>query len=147
MGLNLPRIAEGIRKGEIKNLIVFGEDVTKHGLDADLLGKLEILVVSDILPNATTELAHYLLPGCAHAEKRGTMTNAKGQVQKFMKAIEPRGDARAEWEFLHDLVYGLGDRNNIVSMEKLFNEMAREVPAFHELTWAGLGDKGARVPV
>ena len=90
MGSNLPKIAEGIRQGRIKTLIVFGEDVTRHGLSADLLGKLETLIVSDILPNETTKLAHYLLPGCAHAEKRGTFTNAKGRVQKFMKAVEPR---------------------------------------------------------
>jgi len=48
-----------------------------------LTGKLETLIVSDILPNATTNLAHYLLPGCAHAEKRGTFTNTKGRVQKI----------------------------------------------------------------
>ena len=104
MGSNLPKIAEGIRSGRIKTLIVFGEDVTRHGIGADLLGKLETLIVSDILPNETTRLAHYLLPGCAHAEKRGTFTNTKGRVQKFMKAVEPPGDARPEWEVLRELV-------------------------------------------
>ena len=39
MGSNLPKIADGIRNGSIKTLIVFGEDVTKHGIGADLLGK------------------------------------------------------------------------------------------------------------
>ena len=96
---NLPKIAEGIRSGKIKTLIVFGEDVTKHGIGADLLGKLETLIVSDILPNETTKLAHYLLPGCAHAEKRGTFTNTKGRVQKFMKAVEAPGDARPNGNF------------------------------------------------
>ncbi len=61
------------------------------------------LIVSDILPNKTTELAHYLLPGCAHAEKRGSFVNAKGRVQRFMQNIQPKGDARPEWEFLHEL--------------------------------------------
>jgi len=32
MGSNLPRIAQGIRSGRIRTLIVFGEDVTKHGI-------------------------------------------------------------------------------------------------------------------
>src|SRR5207248_900505 len=62
MGSNLAGIAEGIQSGRIKTLLVFGEDVTKHGIGPDLLGKLETLIVSDILPNATTALAHYLLP-------------------------------------------------------------------------------------
>ena len=82
MGAKIPEIARGIEQGKIRTLIVFGEDVTKHGISAELLGKLETLVVSDILPSETTKLAHYLLPGCAHAEKRGTFTNTKGRVQK-----------------------------------------------------------------
>src|SRR5260370_5756682 len=40
MGSNLTKIAEGIRNGVIRTLVVFGEDVTKHGIGADLLGKL-----------------------------------------------------------------------------------------------------------
>ena len=144
-GINLPRIAAGIAAGKIKTLIVFGEDVTKHGISAELLGKVETLIVSDILPNATTAAAHYLLPGCAHVEKRGSFTNAKGRVQRFMKAIEPKGDARAEWEFLHDLVFNVTGQDGFVSIEGLFNQMAREVPAFSGLTWGGLGDLGVTV--
>ena len=145
MGSGLPQIAEAIRQGRIRTLIVFGEDVTKHGLNADLLGKLETLIVSDILPNATTALAHYLLPGCAHAEKRGTFINAKGRVQKFLKAIEPKGDSRPEWEFLHELIYNVTGQNGYVSIEGLFNQMAQEIPAFHGLTWAALGDLGVTI--
>src|SRR5205814_7131644 len=135
MGANLPKIAEAIKAGTIRTLIVFGEDVTKQGLSPELLGKLETLIVSDILPNETTKLAHYLLPGCAHAEKRGTFTNIKGRVQKFLKAVEPPGDARPEWEFLHELVVNMTGQNSLVSIEGLFNQMAAEVPAFNGLSW------------
>lgn len=147
MGSNLPKIADAIRAGQVKTLIVLGEDVTKHGIGADLLGKLETLVVSDILPNETTRLAHFLLPGCAHAEKRGTFTNTKGRVQKFMKAVEPRGDARAEWEYLHELVAALTGESSHLSIEALFNRMAGAVPAFKGLTWAALGDTGVTVQI
>ncbi len=121
--------------------------MTQHGIDAELLGKLDTLIVSDILPNATTRLAHYLLPGCAHAEKRGTFTNIKGRVQKFMKAVEAPGDARPEWEFLHDLVYNVTGQDGFLTIEGLFNEMAKDVPAFNGLTWAGLGDTGVTVQI
>jgi NADH-quinone oxidoreductase subunit G len=144
MGSNLPKIAADIAAGHIKTLFVFGEDVTRCGLGANLLGNLKTLVVSDILPNKTTELAHYLLPGCAHAEKRGSFVNGKGRVQRFMQNIQPKGNARPEWEFLHELVHGA---NGPPSIEAVFNEMAREVPAFHGLTWAALGDLGVNVPI
>jgi NADH-quinone oxidoreductase subunit G len=147
MGSNLPKIAEGIRSGRVKTLLVFGEDVTRHGIGADLLGKLETLIASDILPNETSRLAHYVLPGCAHAEKRGTFTNTKGRVQKFMKAVEPPGDARPEWEFLRELVFQVTGQDGFVSIEGLFNQMAGEIPAFKGLTWAALGDTGVTVPI
>jgi predicted molibdopterin-dependent oxidoreductase YjgC len=146
-GSNVARIADAIRKGSVTTLIVFGEDVTKAGLGPELLAKLETLIASDILPNKTTEAAHYLLPGCAHAEKRGTFTNVKGRVQRFMKAVEPPGNARPEWEFLHELIFNVTGQNGFVSIEGLFNQMAKDVPAFAGLTWAGLGDLGASVPI
>jgi NADH-quinone oxidoreductase subunit G len=167
MGINLAKIADGIAQGKIKTLLVFGENIAKrgvsnvqlreretisevvddHGLTPELLGKLDNLIVSDILPNETTKLAHYVLPGCAHAEKRGTFTNTKGRVQKFMKAVEAPGDARPEWEFLHDLVYHVTGQNGFVTIEGLFNEMARDVSAFNGLTWAALGDTGVTVQI
>ncbi len=147
MGSNLGKIAEGIRSGRIKTLIVFGEDVTRHGIGADLLARLDLLVASDILPNATTKLAHFVLPGCAHVEKRGTFVNVKGQVQKFMKAIEPKGEARAEVEFLKELLPTVTGWTAPRSLEGLFNQMAGEIPALQGVTWAALGDTGVRVQI
>jgi len=147
MGSRLGAIASGIRDGRIKTLIVFGEDVTKYGISADLLAKLETLTVSDILPSHTTSAAHYILPGCAHVEKRGSFITGKGRVQRFMRAIEPRGDARPEWEFLHELVFSVTGQNGFVSIEGLFNQMAAEIPALAGVTWASLGDTGRTVPI
>src|SRR5688572_4402662 len=145
MGSNIRDIADAIRSGKIRTLIVFGEDVTKHGIGTDLLGKLETLIVSDILPSETTARAHYVLPGCAHAEKRGTFINTRGRVQRFMKAIEPKGEARAEWEILHELVLHVTGQNDFVSIEGLFNQMAAEIPAMKGVTWAALGDMGVTI--
>jgi NADH-quinone oxidoreductase subunit G len=147
MGARLPSIAEGIRSGGIKTLIVFGADVTKHGLSAELLDRLDALIVSDILPNPATERADYLLPGCAHAEKRGTFTNLKGRVQRFSPAVEPPGEARPEWEFLEELVGEVTGAAPTGNFAALFDQMAQNVPAFHGLTWAGLGDTGLTVPL
>ena len=146
-GANLAKIADGIRSGSIRTLIVFGEDVTKHGIGGDLLAKLDTLIVSDILPNATTAAAHFVLPGCAHVEKRGTFVNVKGRVQKFMRAVEAPGDARPEWEFLHELVHHVPGQNGFSTIEGLFNQMAREVPGFAGLEWAKLGDTGVTVQI
>ncbi|MFO1461713.1 MAG: molybdopterin-dependent oxidoreductase [Verrucomicrobiota bacterium] len=147
MGIRLTEIAEGIRSGAIRTLLVFGEDVTQHGIGSDLLARLETLVVSDILPNPTTAAAHYLLPGCAHAEKRGTFINGKGRLQRFLKAVEGRGDARPEWEFLRDLAASVTGKSAPATLEGIFNEMSDSIPAFGGVRWSGIGDLGVNVTI
>ena len=145
MGSKLPKITEAMRAGKVTTLVVFGEDVTKHGIPSELLEKLELLIVSDILPNETTRRAHYLMPGCAHAEKRGSFVNGKGRVQKFMKAVEPPGQARPEIEFLQEIVLDVAGKNGSHSLEGLFNNMASEWAPLTGITWAALGDAGKDV--
>ncbi len=147
MGINLPKIAAGIRSGKIANLIVFGEDVTRHGIDDALLQKLDFLVVSDILPNQTTKKAKFQLPGCAYVEKRGTFVNAKGRLQRFLKAVEGPGESRPEAEFLAELVSQITGEKYPASMEGLFNKMASEVKAFAGIRWEDIGEFGVDVPI
>jgi NADH-quinone oxidoreductase subunit G len=147
LGARLARIAEAIAAGHVRTLLVWGEDVTRHGLKAELLEPLDWLVASDILPNATTARARLLLPGCAHAEKRGSYINVKGRVQRFGKAVEPPGHARPEAEVLAEVVAQLTGERLPDSMEALFNRMAGELPGLRGVTWAALGDQGVTVPV
>ncbi len=141
-GIQLPKIATGIAAGTIRSLIVFGEDVTSHGLDAGLLAKLDLLVVSDVLPNPTTEAATHLLPGAAPVEKRGTLVNVKGRLQKFNKAVEAPGEARPEVEFLQELVEAVAGPIGTATIEGLFNRMTAEIAGFGGVQWAAVGDTG-----
>ena len=147
LGSSLPGIADRIRSGAIRGLIVFGEDVTRHGVSVAMLQGLDLLVVSDVLPSKTVELAHYLLPGCAPAEKRGSFVNVKGRAQRFVKAVEARGDARPEFEWLTELTGALGVENPPRSVEGCFNHLAKEIPAFGGLSWASLGETGAAAAI
>ena len=64
-----------------------------------------------------------------------------------MKAVEAPGDARPEWEFLHELVVNVSGQDGYATIEGLFNQMAADVPAFKGLTWASLGDAGVTVGI
>ena len=68
-------------------------------------------------------------------------------MQKFLKATEAKGDARPEWEFLHELVHNVTGRNGYASIEGLFNRMAGEIPALAGVEWATLGEQGVQLPV
>ena len=63
---------------------------------------------------------------------------------KIHESGRAHGDARPEWEFLHELVFNVTGQNGFVSIEGLFNQMAQGSSRFQGLTWA-LGDMGSTV--
>jgi hypothetical protein len=64
---------------------------------ARALGRLECLIVIDILPSPVSERAHWVLPGVSFAEREGTYTNSQGRVQRAPKVFSLRGDTREDW--------------------------------------------------
>jgi len=119
-----------------------GEDVVKAGIPESALAKLEILIASGILPNATTQAAHVVLPGAGFAEKSGSMVNVHGRLQRFSRAIAAPGQAREDWMILRDLRETLTGGNSLHSIEDVWKAMAATVPALQGLSWAKIGDQG-----
>ncbi len=141
-GALLPKIREWIEKGEVEALLVVGECAVKAGLPEATLGRLKTLIAVDILPSRTTELAHWTLPGAAHVEKRGTMINGDGRIQRFQQAFPTKGQARAEWEIFRAF---LPESAGFETFEGLFQKMTSEVPLFSGVTWNGLGSQGVKL--
>ncbi|HKR23995.1 MAG TPA: NADH-quinone oxidoreductase subunit NuoG [Allosphingosinicella sp.] len=52
--------------------------------------------------------ADVVLPGAAYSEKHGIHVNLEGRVQYGEKAVDPPGDARADWSILRALSDALG---------------------------------------
>jgi NADH-quinone oxidoreductase subunit G len=141
-GRTLKKIAEGVSSGVVAALLCFGEDATKCGISEDDLKKLSALVVTDILPNKTTPHATCLLPGCAFAEKRGSMINIKGRLQRLNQAVRPPGEARPEWQIFRDLLNAIGTPCDAQTIEDVFKEMAAATPALGGLSLGKIGDLG-----
>lgn len=146
-GANLPLFARLIRNGTIRSLLVFGEDMTRHGITTEDLARLDFLGASDIHSNGTTAVSHYVLPGCAHVEKRGSFTNVHGRIQKFEKAIDPPGLARPELYWLRELVCKVTGHSVGNTVESVCEAMRADVPAFRNISWADLGDLGVTTSV
>ncbi|MFD0539909.1 molybdopterin oxidoreductase family protein [Actinomadura luteofluorescens] len=66
------------------------------------------LVVQDIFPTETTELADVVLPAAAWGEKTGTFTNTDRTVHLSEKAVEPPGEARPDLEIFLDYAGRMG---------------------------------------
>ncbi len=144
-GEKLAAIRAGVASGEIKGVLALGENLVKADFDKTALGKLQALVSLHILANATAELSQVVLPGSAYAEKRGSMINVTGRLQRLNKAVSSPGSARDTWEILRDLVVALGGSNGLYSVDDVFKRLAVEVPELEGLTLGRIGDLG--VPV
>ena len=138
----LQEIASGVSEGTIKALLVLGEDACECGISADALKKLDSLVVTAILPNKTTACASVLLPAASWAEKRGSMINVKGRLQRLNRAISSPGKARDDWEILRDLLQAVSGSNGTYTVDELFKQMAAETPVLDGLSLSRIGDLG-----
>ncbi|MDD4591085.1 MAG: molybdopterin-dependent oxidoreductase [Parabacteroides sp.] len=95
-GLTIPDIVDKAHHGEIKGLMVFGEnpmvsDPDRHHV-GEALDNLELLIVQDIFLTETAMKAHVVFPGVTFAEKNGTFSNTERRVQRVRQAITPKGD-------------------------------------------------------
>jgi NADH-quinone oxidoreductase subunit G len=139
-GERLPQFAEQLRKGAIKVLLCF-EDPAHFGLTQHDLQKTTLLCV-DILPNRSTPFASVVLPGSAWIEKRGSMINIRGRLQRLNQATLPPGEARNDWEILCDILRVTGGADVPSTIEEVFKQMSAAHTAFAGITLSKIGDLG-----
>ncbi|QEG01341.1 Periplasmic nitrate reductase precursor [Stieleria maiorica] len=86
--------------GDINTLFV---QVTNPGQTLPNLNKLfndkdelkdKFLIVSEVYPTATTQLADLILPASMWVEKNGIYGNSERRTQQWFKMVEPPGEAR-----------------------------------------------------
>ena len=67
--------------------------------DAALADKF--LIVSDVYPTVTTQMADLVLPSALWVEKNGVFGNSERRTQQWFKQVEPPGEARDDvWQTL-----------------------------------------------
>jgi NADH-quinone oxidoreductase subunit G len=144
-GANLLAIAEAVKSGQIKALAVFGENPMHLGIPVAELAQLPAFVLMDILSNEATEQATAVLPACGFAEKRGSMINRDGRLQRLNRAVRAPGQARDDWEILRDLLQEVGGGDSLSSIDYVFRRIGESVPQFAGLTLSKIGDLGVHI--
>jgi NADH-quinone oxidoreductase subunit G len=141
-GAKVKKLEESIESGEITALLVLNENLLKAGISESALKKLKFIASSHILANPMAELSDVVLPGAGFAEKRGSMINVTGRLQRMNKAIEAPGEAMEDWEILRELVQSVSGSNGIYFIEDVFKEMSNEVKLFKDLSLSKIGELG-----
>ncbi|MGQ9681183.1 MAG: formate dehydrogenase subunit alpha [Anaerolineae bacterium] len=149
-GLTLTELPQAIMDGRVKALYIMGENPVLSDPNASHLAEalkhLELLVVQDIFMTETARLAHVVLPAASFAEKDGTFTNTERRVQRVRKAINPPGNAMADWEIIRDLAARLGHPMPYRTAEDVFAEMASLTPAYAGMSYERLEKGGLQWP-
>jgi NADH-quinone oxidoreductase subunit G len=144
-GAKFPAITKGVKSGAIRALVALGENPIKLGISAEQLTNMPAFIAMDILSNPGNEHATVLMSASGFAEKRGSMINGEGRLQRLNRAVRPPGNARDDWEILRDLLQALGGSNGIYTIEDLFRQMSAEIPQFAGLSLSKIGDLGVHV--
>jgi len=144
-GANLLAIAEAVKSGQIKALMIFKENTMHLGIPVEQLAELPAFIVMNTLPNEATEKATVVLPACGFAEKRGSMINGKGRLQRLNRAVRPPGNARDDWEILRDLLQAIGGGDSLPSIDDVFRQISETVPQFAGLSLSKIGDLGVHI--
>jgi len=144
-GAKLMAIAEAVKSGQIKALVILKENTMHLGIPLEQLAQLPVFIVMNVLPSEATEKATVVLPACGFAEKHGSMVNGKGRLQRLNRAVRPPGNARDDWEILRDLLQAIGGGDSLLSINDVFRRMSETVPQFAGLSLGKIGDLGLHI--
>jgi formate dehydrogenase alpha subunit len=106
-GLTVTEMIAAAGEGRLRALFVMGENPAMTDPDVNhvrrALAAAEFVVLQEIFPSETSRYADVLLPAAAWAEKEGTFTNTERRIQRVREAVEPPGEARADWAIVAEL--------------------------------------------
>ncbi len=138
-GLTVSEMINLAAEGDFKALYIMGENPMMSDPDiTHVKAALEnvFLIVQDIFLTPTAELASVVLPAVSFAEKDGTFTSTERRVQMVRKAIDPIGNAKADWEIICLLAQSMGSPLFPYSYPKeIIDEINLVTPSYAGITW------------
>lgn len=115
-------ILERIENGEIKALVIFGEDAAEGYENAShILKNLDFLATADLYMTKTAGISDLVLPLGSFEENGGSFTRSDGMVQSSKAAVKP-GSGWTNTEILLGLYEGFGPQ------VKEMNTLEKAVP-------------------
>ena len=100
----------------------------------------DLLIVQDIYPTETAELADVVLPAATWVEREGIHAYVDRRVQKINKLIDPPGEAKPDWWIVCQVAERMGFKEHFdfSSSREIFEEIRRVVPPYKGLTYERL---------
>lgn len=139
VGLTVVEIMNEAHHENIKGIYVMGENPMMSDPDINHVREAlrkTFLVVQDIFPTPTTELADVVLPAASFAEVDGTYTSTERRVQLVRPAIPPVGQSKPDWEIIKLIAEAMGSKAVSFSHPKeIMVEINKIIPIYGGITW------------
>jgi formate dehydrogenase major subunit len=119
-----------LKKGEIKALLIFGEDPLASAQAGGLLAKVKFKLVSDFFLTATAAEADVVLPMSSPLESSGTFTACDRRVQPSSALILP-ASGKTNLEIIGTLAAKLGMELKPAVSEEIFAEI-KEANSYYQ---------------
>ncbi len=152
-GKNMLQMLDAADRGVLKGMWVIGYDILLTNANAEstrrALRGLDLVVVQDMFMNETArEFGTVFLPVVSSFEKDGTFMNAERRVQRLRKAVEPLGEAKADWEVICDLGKAMGHEKDFAfgSPGNVWAEIQTVWPGARGMAWERLDEVGIQWP-
>ncbi|HEU5414985.1 MAG TPA: molybdopterin-dependent oxidoreductase [Candidatus Angelobacter sp.] len=144
-GLSMVPIFEAIHAGKIKGLLAIScnpmVSLPNNSFIREACEKLEFFAQVDFFLSETARYADVVLAGSLMEEDEGTTTNVEGRVIHHKKAVNPPGDARADWKIICEIAGRLGyaEKFKYESPKEIFDELRVAskggVSDYYGITW------------
>lgn len=150
-GLTVTEIFNKAKEGKLKGLYIMGENPVISDPDSNHVRKalqdLEFLVIQDIFLSDTAQYADVILPAASFAEKDGTFTNTERRVERIRKAIEPIGEAKADWQIICEVAKRSGYKGmSYTHPSRIMDEIAKLTPIYGGISYDRLDPFGLQWP-
>ena len=159
LGLSTTEILNAVTPGGVRALHIMGENpmMSEPNLNhtRQMIEQLEFFSAQDLFINESCAYADVFLPAASWAEKDGTFTNTDRRVQRVRQALEPRGQARADWQIICDLAVRIEKKLGLPQTAfwtyqtpaEVLEEMGRLVPEYSGVKYSRIEEQGIQTPV
>lgn len=139
---HLNHLSELIDSGEIANLVVYHEDITKFGINESQLKKLN-LIYFGTHENNTSKLAHLVIPVLTVFEKSGSFINQQFRLQKFEQAVPGPAGIMPDIHTLHRFIALLKkDHDTTCDIHSLWSQMNQQILELKDISYNEIPDTG-----
>lgn len=145
-GLLEPQMYDQALEGRFKALYCIGYDPAQTqgntGRVKEALAALDLLIYQDLFLTETAEFAHVVLPAACFYEKDGTFTSGERRVRRIRKAVEPPGEAKADWEIIAMISRAMGYPMEYSHPSEIMEEIASLTPSYAGISYERIEGEG-----